>query len=382
MSDEGTLHVPVLSRPLAARHARAAQAGDRPAARLVPVQQLEPGRGHRRGDPHVLRDRARRISLYVFGDEFTGSSIDSVVRAVDLINREDRTGQRRVRIHALGFPVRPGRAAVHQHPFRDADAGALRAQRRHVRRAERACQLPALRCICGAACLSLSACRDALRRRRAAARCSLALLRCRLRADEVRDPVRHPAAADREDSGRGRRAHAARVHRQGVRGKARGWRRRIQHRPRQGAVRGLHAADERDVHCAWCRSLHRAAAAATDPEIRGVLEPVLEDYAFVTPADSGTPTYAASLRYTIRLYSPAGRAGRKLDVHGVRLATGEPVPGQGRRGAGRGHAARDARRGRQARRRVPRAGDRARTAAGRATGKPQEVELPPPPPRN
>jgi hypothetical protein len=48
----------------------------------------------------------RRISLYVVGDEFTGSSIDSVVRAVDQINREERGG-RRVRIHALGFPVRP-----------------------------------------------------------------------------------------------------------------------------------------------------------------------------------------------------------------------------------------------------------------------------------
>jgi hypothetical protein len=48
-----------------------------------------------------------KISLYVFGDEFTGSSIDSVVRTVDMMNREDRTGQRRVRIHALGFPVRP-----------------------------------------------------------------------------------------------------------------------------------------------------------------------------------------------------------------------------------------------------------------------------------
>jgi uncharacterized coiled-coil protein SlyX len=49
----------------------------------------------------------RRISLYVIGDEFTGSSVDSVVRAVDMINREDGTGERRVRIHALGFPVRP-----------------------------------------------------------------------------------------------------------------------------------------------------------------------------------------------------------------------------------------------------------------------------------
>jgi hypothetical protein len=49
----------------------------------------------------------KKISLYVLGDEFTGSSIDSVVKSVDIINREDATGQRRVRIHAIGFPVRP-----------------------------------------------------------------------------------------------------------------------------------------------------------------------------------------------------------------------------------------------------------------------------------
>jgi hypothetical protein len=49
----------------------------------------------------------KKISVYVFGDEFTGSSIDSVVKGVDIINREDETGERRVRIHAIGFPVRP-----------------------------------------------------------------------------------------------------------------------------------------------------------------------------------------------------------------------------------------------------------------------------------
>ena len=48
-----------------------------------------------------------KISLYVFGDEFTGSSIDQVLKTVDFVNREDRTGVRRVRIHAVGFPVRP-----------------------------------------------------------------------------------------------------------------------------------------------------------------------------------------------------------------------------------------------------------------------------------
>ena len=43
----------------------------------------------------------------MLGDGFAGPSIDSVVRAVDLMNREDKTGRRRVRIHAIGFPVRP-----------------------------------------------------------------------------------------------------------------------------------------------------------------------------------------------------------------------------------------------------------------------------------
>jgi hypothetical protein len=49
----------------------------------------------------------KRISVYVFGDEFTGPSIDSVVKTVDFVNRSDETGARRVRIHAIGFPVTP-----------------------------------------------------------------------------------------------------------------------------------------------------------------------------------------------------------------------------------------------------------------------------------
>ncbi|MDK1023936.1 MAG: VWA domain-containing protein [Gammaproteobacteria bacterium] len=47
----------------------------------------------------------RKISLYVFGDEFSGRSIQRVVDAVDRINREDAEGNRLVRIHAIGFPV-------------------------------------------------------------------------------------------------------------------------------------------------------------------------------------------------------------------------------------------------------------------------------------
>ena len=51
--------------------------------------------------------REHTISLYVFGDEFTGPSIQEVVDIVDRINRSGKTGGRLVRIHALGFPI-PG----------------------------------------------------------------------------------------------------------------------------------------------------------------------------------------------------------------------------------------------------------------------------------
>jgi SAM-dependent methyltransferase len=49
------------------------------------------------------------------------------------------------------------------------------------------------------------------------------------------------------------------------------------------------------------------AGAGTDPAIRGVIEPVLEDFAFVTPADSGTDVYAVSLRYRVNGYKPDGQ---------------------------------------------------------------------------
>jgi hypothetical protein len=46
-----------------------------------------------------------RISIYVFGDEFTGTSVDEVVREVDRLNTRSGDGERRVRIHAIGFPT-------------------------------------------------------------------------------------------------------------------------------------------------------------------------------------------------------------------------------------------------------------------------------------
>lgn len=50
-----------------------------------------------------------KISLYVFGDEFSSGTIDGVVRQVDKINKVSGQGSgkgsRRVRIHGVGFPT-------------------------------------------------------------------------------------------------------------------------------------------------------------------------------------------------------------------------------------------------------------------------------------
>ena len=56
--------------------------------------------------------RDHPISIYVFGDEFTGPSIQEVVDTIDRINRVAGTGERLVRIHSLGFPI-PGQYPQH-----------------------------------------------------------------------------------------------------------------------------------------------------------------------------------------------------------------------------------------------------------------------------
>ena len=48
---------------------------------------------------------ANKVSIFVFGDEFTGNSIEDVIEAVDRLNAKEKGGDRRVRIHALGFPT-------------------------------------------------------------------------------------------------------------------------------------------------------------------------------------------------------------------------------------------------------------------------------------
>jgi hypothetical protein len=50
-------------------------------------------------------DPNKKISLYVFGDEFSGEKMQQVVETVDRMNKAGPDGSRRVRIHAVGFPT-------------------------------------------------------------------------------------------------------------------------------------------------------------------------------------------------------------------------------------------------------------------------------------
>jgi hypothetical protein len=92
---------------------------DTPGRRRVIVQNLRNWNVFSNSSPvegitaaiRTFYDPDKKISIYVFGDEFTGESIAQVVDTVDQINREAADGERRVRIHAVGFPVQFIRAA-------------------------------------------------------------------------------------------------------------------------------------------------------------------------------------------------------------------------------------------------------------------------------
>jgi hypothetical protein len=86
---------------------------DTPARRKAIVNTLRTWRSFSNSSPvegiqaaiRTFYARDKKISLYVFGDEFSGPDIQAVVSAVDRINRTGPGGSRRVRIHAVGFPV-------------------------------------------------------------------------------------------------------------------------------------------------------------------------------------------------------------------------------------------------------------------------------------
>jgi hypothetical protein len=71
------------------------------------------------------------------------------------------------------------------------------------------------------------------------------------------------------------------------------------------------------------------AGAATDPAIRGVLEPVLEDFSFSTPQDTGVGEYAVSLVYRINAYTPTGQPVDSWTFTGYGAQPEGSLPGTG-----------------------------------------------------
>ena len=57
----------------------------------------------------------KKISIYVFGDDYQGSrSIDQAMATISRLNTKDADGERLIRIHGVGFPGRFGSANVPQ----------------------------------------------------------------------------------------------------------------------------------------------------------------------------------------------------------------------------------------------------------------------------
>ena len=86
---------------------------DTPARRRAIISNLSTWRSFSNSSPveginaaiNGYYDSDKKISLYVFGDEFSGNAIQPVIEEIDRINKPTSNGTRRVRIHAVGFPT-------------------------------------------------------------------------------------------------------------------------------------------------------------------------------------------------------------------------------------------------------------------------------------
>lgn len=95
---------------------------DTPARRKAIIKRLSKWQAFSNSSPveginaaiNTFYSKNKKISLYVFGDEFTGPSIQSVLREVSRLNPKNKRGDRRVRIHAVGFPIQFSRPTSEQ----------------------------------------------------------------------------------------------------------------------------------------------------------------------------------------------------------------------------------------------------------------------------
>jgi hypothetical protein len=86
---------------------------DTPTRREAIIDALDPWDAYSNSNPREgilaaidrFYDPNKKISLYVYSDDFAQGSINPVVREIDRRNRATETGERLVRIHAVAFPA-------------------------------------------------------------------------------------------------------------------------------------------------------------------------------------------------------------------------------------------------------------------------------------
>lgn len=96
---------------------------DTPARRALVLDQMRNWNAFSQSNPapgvisaiRAFASADRPMSIFVFGDDFNGTSIDAVVQAVSQLNRQDANGNWMIRIHAVGFPTIPNHPAFLQH---------------------------------------------------------------------------------------------------------------------------------------------------------------------------------------------------------------------------------------------------------------------------
>src|SRR4051812_36489181 len=67
------------------------------------------------------------------------------------------------------------------------------------------------------------------------------------------------------------------------------------------------------------------AGASHASEIKAILEPSVEEFAFVTPRDAGSPYFAVSIKYRLNVYSPDGKLADSWGFTGYGTAQSQGV---------------------------------------------------------
>ena len=65
--------------------------------------------------------------------------------------------------------------------------------------------------------------------------------------------------------------------------------------------------------------------------VRAILEPSVEEYAFVTPRDAGSPFFAVSIKYRVNIYSARRQARGLVGLHGLRHGAAAGIVERSRR---------------------------------------------------